>query len=441
MLVVSIISFVVFIIFQALYIFVPLFKKIKMDFSEVIEEKGISVLIPAYNEGIVIENCITAARAVEYDNKEIIIINDGSNDNTMDLLDNILGLQETQKKKSNVLEHKSVINVYESKKYKDVFVIDKVNGGKADALNAGIEYAKKELVVTLDADSMLEKDSLFYINHYFKDDKVVAAGGTVHVVQAFEREAGRLVPRFKGTGLVKHQILHYIHGFYVKKYTQSVFNSIVVIAGAFGTFQREMLLNIDGFRKTVGEDMDITLKVYKYIKENNLDKKLIYAPEAICYTECPEDMPNFNSQRVRWQKAFIDCVVHYWNEFFVGFSSSLSNFVVFDGFILGTLSAFVTVLAPLVMSIDLKVIMITIGLILLASLFDFAQNIVALIVARRYGCRFKGNDYIKIVFFMIWERFTYKLIPLYLNTIGTIRYFIEEDKWNRVERKGEISIV
>lgn len=437
---VTFLSILVFIMFQVAYITIPLITRKRKDFSENVDEKGMSILIPAYNESVVIKNCINASMKVRYSNKEIIVINDGSKDNTMDVLKEFLNLEIISRSKANVLKHNNIKNIYRSTKYESVIVIDKENGGKADALNAGIEYASKELIITLDADSMLKSDSLYYINQYFQDDNIVAAGGTVHVVQGFEGSGDDIRPRFKGNGLIKHQILHYIHGFYVKKLTQSELDSIVVIAGAFGTFKRDILLKVNGFRKSVGEDMDITMKIHKYIHENKLEKKLVYIPEAVSYTECPEDMSNFYSQRIRWQKAFIDCAVQYWGSFFNKFNVYLSIFTVIDGFLFGTIAAFTTLVTPALLGFSYKAMGVMIILMLFVSVFDFLQNAVALIVAAKYGIKYTFIEYINIFLYMLWERVTYKLFPLYLNTIGTIKYFIEGDKWSSIERKGEVSI-
>lgn len=113
-----------------------------------------------------------------------------------------------------------------------------MNGGKADSLNAGIDCAASDIVITLDADSMLEANALKYVNQYFHQDDVIALGGTVKIVQGAEKKDGVIVERFRGRGLIKSQIINYIHGFYVRKLTQSVFNSIVVISGAFGAFTK-----------------------------------------------------------------------------------------------------------------------------------------------------------------------------------------------------------
>ena len=183
------------------------------------------------------------------------------------------------------------------------------------------------------------------------------------------------------------------------------------------------------------------MKIYNYINNNNLNYKLVYAPEAVCYTECPQNTNNFFNQRFRWQKAFTDCIVEYWGKLFREFNNGLSYFLSLDSLLLGTISAFLSLVVPVMMLLDGSGYLLAFVLFFVSTAFDFAQNFIALAIAASYGYKFSTKDYIKIVVFMLYERFTYKLFPLVINTWGTAKYFIEEDKWEYVERKGEMSIV
>lgn len=443
MVVFTVLAMAIFLGFQVLYTLVPLFttKKKVLDGSE--GKRTISVIVPAYNEELTINNCIQAFNNVDYDGVEAVIVNDGSKDGTLSVLSEILDLEEEiTRAPGKELNYQAIKKIYKSKKFSNIYVIDKNNGGKADALNAGIDFANSEIVITLDADSMLEKESLKFIDKYFDDEDVVAAGGTVLIVQGTKKVDGRIKPVFKGSGIIKHQIFHYVHGFYVKKQTQSVFNSIVVISGAFGAFNKDILVNVGGFRPTVGEDIDITLKVYKYLKENGLDhKRLVYAPEAVCYTECPENIRMFFKQRYRWQKAFIDCIVEYWDQLFVNFSNRLSIFFAVDGFILGTVSAFATLYMLFVLAITRDGVFTAMVLILIATLVDIVQTSVGFVIAHKYGYGYSFMDYVKILLFMPLDKLIYKLFPVYINIAGSIKYFFEDDDWGTIERKGEVNIL
>ncbi|MFD7524972.1 glycosyltransferase family 2 protein [Paenibacillus chitinolyticus] len=430
----------VFLAFQLLYTFIPLlFSKVK-KLEEGLEEKSISVLVPAYNEELTIRNCIEAMEGLKYRNHEIIIINDGSKDATLRRLQELLDLQEDDRQVMQELTYRPVRAFYRSRQYPYIYVIDKQNGGKADSLNAGIDYALSDIVITLDADSMLEAHSLQYVNQYFHDPDVMALGGTVKIVQGAERKDGQIQERFTGKGLIKSQIISYIHGFYVRKLTQSALNSIVVISGAFGAFYKEVLIQVDGFRSTVGEDIDITLKIHEYIKANNLSKKLVYAPEAVCYTECPENMPNFYKQRIRWQKAFVDCILIYWSDLPRKFNLGVRLFFAIDGFVLGTLTAFTTFVYLFQLLLAGDGIWMALLILSATLLINAIQIVIALALCKKYGSTYTLKDYIRMFIFSQLELLTYRNVLLYINIVGTFKYFDNDEGWGYVERKGIASI-
>ncbi|MBG9733656.1 glycosyltransferase family 2 protein [Paenibacillus alvei] len=431
---------IVFLGFQLLYTIIPLlFSKVKKVNHE-LSEKSISVLVPAYNEELTIKNCIEAMNQVNYCNYEVIIINDGSTDHTFQRLEELLELKPVQRTGDGKLFYQAIKGVYGSARYEHIFVIDKQNGGKADSLNAGIDCAQTDIVITLDADSMLEYNSLKYVNQYFHDEDVIALGGTVKIVQGAEKKDGVIVEKFTGKGLIKSQILNYIHGFYVRKLTQSVFNSIVVISGAFGAFYKDILVQVNGFRSTVGEDIDITLKIHEYLKANHLKKKLVYAPEAVCYTECPENIKNFNKQRIRWQKAFVDCILIYWSQLSQKFRPGVSLFFAIDGFVLGTLTAFTTIIYFINILLFGGNIMHMLILFSIIVVVNAAQIITSLYLCKKYDSSYSLRDYIIMFLFSQYELLTYRNLLLYLNIVGTIKYFDNDEGWGFVERKGIASI-
>ncbi|MDQ0088536.1 cellulose synthase/poly-beta-1,6-N-acetylglucosamine synthase-like glycosyltransferase [Paenibacillus anaericanus] len=433
-------STIIFIGFQLLYTVIPLFfSKVKKLINDC-AEKSISILVPAYNEELTIKNCIDAMEGLNYSNYEVIIINDGSKDQTFQTLNELLDLSLSEREADSKLTYSGIKGIYHSDKYKNIFVIDKFNGGKADSLNAGIDCADSDIVITLDADSMLEINALKYVNQYFQDDEVIALGGTVKIVQGAERKNGVIVEKFTGKGIIKSQVISYIHGFYVRKLTQSAFNSIVVISGAFGAFYKSILVDVNGFRSTVGEDIDITLKIHEYIKANNLKKKLVYAPEAVCYTECPENLPNFYKQRIRWQKAFVDCILIYWSKLSQKFSFGVSLFFAIDGFVLGTLTAFTTILY-FIQALFLGANLSHIITLMMSVVFINALQIgVSLYLCKKYGSNYSFQDYFRMFVFSQVELLTYRNLLLYMNIVGTFKYFDNDESWGFVERKGVSSI-
>lgn len=434
-----IVLFVLFVCFQVLYIIVPLIKERPKKETILVstqEEKGISILVPAYNEETVIEKCVLSLLDLNYTNYEIIIINDGSSDNTIQVLKSMLDLEEKNKVINGRLKYKKVNSIYSSKKYPKICVIDKDNGGKADSLNAGIDYSENEIVITLDADSILEKNSLKHICSGFNSEKVVAVGGMVNIIQGFIKENDKFKPSLKNANaLVKHQTIQYLAGFYLNKFTHSCFNCITVIAGAFGAFKKDVLFSVGGFRKTVGEDMDITLKFQKYIKQNKKGEKMLFVPDAMCYTQCPEDFKNLITQRFRWQRAFIDCVIYYWNDLFKNFSVMTSIYLLFDSLILGTLVSYFVPFIPIIMLFSLETGVRAIMALLITSFtVSLIQNICILIVSKRYEYKLSFKDYIKYICFSIYDSFTYRFLGIFYATIGTISYFTNTVSWKKIKR-------
>lgn len=429
-----------FLLFQVLYTVIPLLYSKVMKLKPDLEEKTLSVLVPAYNEEKTIQNCLDAMDGLNYRNHEIIIVNDGSKDRTFERLQELLDLRINYRKPNQRLKYKRVRGFYQSALYPNIFVIDKLNGGKADSLNAGIDYADGEIVITLDADSMLEADSLKYVNQYFYDPSIVALGGTVKIVQGAKRKNGEIHETFTGKGIVRSQMISYIHSFYVRKLTQSYFNSIVVISGAFGAFYKELMYEVNGFRSTVGEDIDITLKIHEYIKANKLNQRLVYAPEAVCFTECPEDMKNFYKQRIRWQKAFVDCILIYWSKLSRSFKPGISIFFAIDGFILGTLTVFTTVFHLIDAAFSGSNLFIAFLLLIITIIINAVQLGISFLLCRKYGGHFTLWEYVKMLVFSQYDLISYRLVLMYINVVGTFKYFDNDNGWGFVERKGVASI-
>ncbi|QDP41947.1 glycosyltransferase family 2 protein [Radiobacillus deserti] len=437
LLIVTLIFFGLFMLFHTLYIFIPLYTSRTKIKVYPVKEKGFSILIPAYNETPVIKNCLMGILNLNYTNLEVLFINDGSTDDTMETFHKHLGLVKASRQKQELLEYEEIHNVYQSTKYPYVWVLDKKNGGKADSLNAGIDYAHKEFVVTLDADSILESTSIKEMNRIFSNKSILAAGGLVHIVQGFHHTVDSFTPCFKIPGLIRFQVVRYLTGFYMNKVTQSKLGSLTVIAGAFGAFRKDILFQVKGYRKTVGEDMDITLRIQELIGTDLKGKKIVFVPEAMCYTECPSSLKSLYKQRIRWQKAFIDCIINYSKSFYRKMNFKTSTFVLLDSLLLGTISAYPILFIPIIAILTINhwefyvlLFSISVGL---AMLLNFAT----LLVSKRYGHAYRLKDYISFLFFLPIEIMVYRVTEVIFVTFGTILYFFNKEGWSRSERIGK----
>lgn len=400
--------------------------------------KGMSVLIPCFNEAAIIQTSIDHIHSLSYPSCEVIYINDGSNDETFALLKEKLGLVECQKQALGQLAHQPIHGIYQSGFLPHVFVINKENGGKADSLNAGIEYASYDIVVTLDADSILSDDALPLANEAFQEPDVVAAGGMVHVLQT---KAGGHVERLSlksANWLIRAQMFDLMKGFYITKVSLARFRALSIISGAFGIFDKRVLLEVGGYRATLGEDIDITLRIQRYISDHPA-KRIVFLPEAVCYTELPENNRDVFKQRVRWQKAFVDCIIHF-APFFTRtlLRKPVSFFCVFETFIGGTVTAYVMA-AMLIQQLTLGSMSMIEHIALYAAvtmMFGSFCDIVAITRSHHYGVCFNKGERGRLFTGILFDVTIFRFLNLFYVMYGTIAYFFNRTGWNKVARTG-----
>ncbi|MEK4523133.1 glycosyltransferase family 2 protein [Psychrobacillus sp. FSL W7-1493] len=428
-----IIIFILYLLLQLKYIYSSLnTTKTKLL---ILPEKKISVLIPAYNEELVLKQCLDSWFRLDYTNKEAIFINDGSTDATLHVLQEMLDLEVTPRDSTVPLNPRGIKNVYLSKKYPDILVVDQYNGGKSAALNTGISIATGEIVITLDADSILEKNSLNKINEAFVDSKVIAGGGMVHVGQQINKQG---LIHYTKNWIIKYQVSGYLSSFYVRKVTQAKLNVLNVVSGAFGAFRRDVLQQIGGYRDTLGEDMEITFRLQKYMHNRNLGEKMIFIPEAVCYTEVPENFASLMHQRIRWQKGFIDCINLYKKDFFINLGKKFSSFLLFESITLSIVGTVALVIFPISIILG-NVSGITFLLMAIAWFSEFILRLVAVQRAGYYGYKFSILHWLRIILFTMWESITYRFLDTFFFTYGTILYFFgSRTNWNKLTRSGAV---
>ncbi|HHW69522.1 MAG TPA: glycosyltransferase, partial [Tenericutes bacterium] len=328
------------IFFPIYHILNSFFPSSKNNISDKNYTKPMTILIPCYNEKKIIKNTIQGLLKIVYENYECIFINDGSIDDTFKELCKLLKLKKYNKTKSNDLLGSKIKNIYKSKKYSNFYVIDKPNGGKSDALNIGINYSENDYIVTLDADSILKEDALAIVSNVFDDSDVVAASGVIQILQSVKLLDGNYIPTLKNKLLIKLQTIEYIKSCYCYKASLAKLNSLLVISGAFGVFKKKLLIDVGGFSHVIGEDLNLTLKIQFYIENTN--KKIMYVPNAICYTEGPDTFKDFIKQRKRWQQSFIESLFTFRKKIFKNFlSNSLSFFIVIDALLIGVISSYI----------------------------------------------------------------------------------------------------
>jgi len=272
---------------------------------------AISVLAPAFNEAATIRESVQAMLKLEYPNYEVVVINDGSRDDTLAILIDEFRLYKSARAVSDKIETNAIRAVYESRDPIRLIVVDKQNGGKADALNAGLRVARSPLVAVTDSDSLLDHAALLLVAKPFLEDATtLAVGGIVRVANGCQIDAGRVVrvgvPR---SLLAACQVVEYLRAFLGGRIPFSFMNLLLVISGAFGLFQRDALVTAGGFdTATAGEDMELVVRLHHLWSRMRKPYRIVFVPDPICWTQVPESLKVLRAQRNRWQRGAVESI-------------------------------------------------------------------------------------------------------------------------------------
>jgi hypothetical protein len=273
----------------------------------------VSIIAPAYNESRNIIDNVRTLLSLYYNNFEVVIVNDGSTDDTFAKVKEAFNLVRVNYYFDYRIPCERIKGVYKSKdpSFNRLTVIDKNNGGKADSLNAGINISRSPLIVTIDADSIIEADSLLKLVKPFleeKEHKVIGTGGVIRIANSCDIEKGfirkihlpeKLIPRL--------QVLEYTRAFLLGRMAWSHLDGLMLISGAMGMFDRETVIQAGGYSiKTVGEDMELVLRMRRFMTEHERKYEVTYIPDPLCWTEVPSDLRSMKQQRNRWTRGLIE---------------------------------------------------------------------------------------------------------------------------------------
>lgn len=273
----------------------------------------ISILAPAYNEGFTIRENVLSLLSIQYNNFDVIVINDGSKDDSIAILVDAFELIPSDEVYVASIPTKQVKNVYISTNptFSKLIVIDKENGGKADALNAGINFSKNPYVVCIDVDCIIEKDVLLKLSKPFLEatnKRIIATGGVVRIANSCIVKSGKLIKVNVPKNLIARiQVLEYLRAFVLGRMAWAKLDGLLLISGAFGMFDKEIILKVGGYNtNTVGEDMELVVRMRRYMIENKFPYSLKFIPDPLCWTEAPESYEILGKQRSRWTRGTME---------------------------------------------------------------------------------------------------------------------------------------
>ena len=271
----------------------------------------VTLVAPMFNEETVCVEAVRALLGVAYPSKEVLVVNDGSTDGTVGRLVEAFDLAPADRPPTAALATADVRGAYRSRTRPGLWLIDKANGGRADAVNAGVNHCRTPLVCVLDGDSLLAPDALHRAARPFLEDATtVAVGGTIGVVNGCAVRHGRVAEvRLPRTWPARFQVLEYVRSFAATRVGWNAVGALPLISGAFGLFRREAVVAVGGLdRDSVGEDFELTLKLHRYHLERGLPYRVDFAPDAVSWTEVPSTLAVLGRQRDRWQRGGLDVV-------------------------------------------------------------------------------------------------------------------------------------
>nr|WP_282600189.1 glycosyltransferase family 2 protein [Patulibacter sp. SYSU D01012] len=269
----------------------------------------ISVVAPAYDEALTVTESVRSLLTMRYPNLELVLVNDGSKDETLGVLMRDFALHGLHPVYDPVLAHRPIRGLYRSSAAPSLVVVDKENGGKADALNAGLNVASGDLVCAIDADTVIEPEALLRMARPFLlHADTVAAGGTIRVANAATIEAGRVTrPRAPRRFLAGMQAVEYLRAFLTGRLGWNLLGGNLIISGAFGLFRRDAVLASGGYvHDTVGEDMELVARLRRRAYEQGGPGRVVFVPDPVAWTEVPEDARVLARQRDRWHRGLAD---------------------------------------------------------------------------------------------------------------------------------------
>jgi cellulose synthase/poly-beta-1,6-N-acetylglucosamine synthase-like glycosyltransferase len=405
----------------------------------------ISVIAPAFNEALTVADSVRALLALDYEACEIVVVNDGSSDETLAILQRTFHLVPAPLAFEQPLKTAPVRGVYRSVDEARLMVIDKQNGGcKADAANAGINAASGVAVLVVDTDTMLEPDALTRASlPFLEDPDTVAVGAYVGIANGCRIANGRVfdvaMPR---NWLARFQIVEYMRSFLLFRIACASHNGVTLISGAFGLFRRDAVIEVGGYDRTaIGEDMDLTIRLQQFFRAKRRPIRIAFDPYPMCWTQVPEDLPSLRAQRCRWRRGLLQVLWRHRRAIgnprlgFVGLGV-LPYTTFFEG--LGPLIEFagyaVTTIAALLGFLNWHHYRVMLAA---SILFGAAATLLAVllsdIASRRY---MRGRDFALLLTIALLENIGYRQLNSWWGCVGTIQAMTGKGGWGPMTRRA-----
>lgn len=405
----------------------------------------VSILVPAYNEEVGVVSTVRSLLALEYPEKEIIVVDDGSKDSTSMRMIEEFNMKEIPYAVRTHIETAEIESIYQSTIFPYIRLIKKANGGKADALNAGINLSSFPYFCAIDGDSILENDGLLKCMKPIieSDGQIIVTGGSVRIANGSTISRSKVeVVGLPRSPVVIMQVVEYFRAFLIGRIALSNLNILLIVSGAFGVFNKERVIQAGGYNKnTVGEDMELVVRLHRLLREEKSKQRIEYIPDPVCWTEAPESLEVLRSQRIRWQRGLFETLWTHRKMMFnpkygsIGLVSMpyflfvellgavfefIGYFIIFGGF-------FFSLVDPQVASV---MFMVT---VFYGSLISALAVLLEELTLHKYP---KVSHLMRLYFWALTEAFWYRPLMVIWRVKGIFAAFQKKAHWGDMKRKG-----
>lgn len=404
----------------------------------------VTIVVPAFNEAEVIVQSITSLLNTQFTQLEIVIVNDGSTDDTVQVLIDAFALVPTQQVPRSGLATMPIRQVYRSAIDPRVSLLDKENGGKADALNAGINYGQYPLICAVDADTILDQGALGRLVWEFQaDPATVATGGIVRIANGSTVQDGRIVAVSTPRGFLERvQIIEYLRAFLGGRLAWSRWNCLVIISGAFGLFRRDALVEIGGYNtRTVTEDAELILRLHRVHRDEGQPCRITFFPDPVCWTEAPSTWRQLALQRDRWQRGLGEALIDHRHMLFRRRYGRIGWIALPYYWFFEFLEPLVTLLGVIIAVVGLLLGFISPAVFVLLLAFTFAYgffvSMIVLMIEQRAFRRYPGwSDLGRLGGTALLENFGFRQWQAIIRIRAMFRLRSHRGFWGEMQRRG-----
>lgn len=409
----------------------------------------VSVLVPAYNEEAGVASTVQSLLSLHYPQFEIIVVNDGSTDATSEKLLEPFQMEPIELATRSYFKTGKLVKAYQSKLHPNLFLLEKENGGKADALNAGINFSHYPYFAAIDGDSVLEQDALLKTIKPIIDSggRVTATGGTVRIANGCKIGSDGAIKQVKlpKRPLEIMQIIEYFRSFLIGRLGFSRINILLIISGAFGVFEKSRVIKVGGYNPaTVGEDMELIVRIHRSIKEEKSDQRIEYIQDPVCWTEAPSTIQSLRAQRIRWQRGLAETIWMHRKMLFnpkykgIGmFSMPYFLFIELLSAVFEILGYAVIISGFLFSLVDTEIVVV---MLLVMILYGSLLSSLAVLLEEWTYHKYPESKSIVVLFcYALTETFWYRIVMNFWRVQGLVGAVTKKSVWGNMERQGVFS--